>query len=209
MSGTDQKLPVFPTRMTLGILQARTKSAEKGKCLIKRKSDAIQIRHKELAQELWNKKKELGKKMESAFFLLTRAEFYGGDLRLAMHQAKNVPLSVQATAQTIAGMAIPAYTIPEEVQNMFFVGQSGQIISECRMQFISSLALMVEIASTQLSFRMLDEMLLLTNRRVNALEHILIPKLENTIRYVQSELDEQDREEFFRLKKMQSKTGSG
>ena len=44
-----------------------------------------------------------------------------------------------------------------------------------------------------------------TNRRVNAIEHVVIPKLDNTIKYILSELDEMDREEFFRLKKVQGK----
>jgi V-type H+-transporting ATPase subunit D len=51
----------------------------------------------------------------------------------------------------------------------------------------------------------LDEVIKLTNRRVNAIEHVIIPKVDNTIRYIISELDEQDREEFFRLKKVQGK----
>ena len=45
----------------------------------------------------------------------------------------------------------------------------------------------------------------MTNRRVNAIEHVVIPKIENTINFISSELDEQDREEFFRLKKVQGK----
>lgn len=44
----------------------------------------------------------------------------------------------------------------------------------------------------------LDEVIKLTNRRVNAIEHIIIPRYENTIKFIISELDEQDREEFFR-----------
>jgi len=51
----------------------------------------------------------------------------------------------------------------------------------------------------------LDEVIRATNRRVNAIEHVVIPRLDNTIKYIISELDEMDREEFFRLKKVQGK----
>ena len=44
----------------------------------------------------------------------------------------------------------------------------------------------------------LDEVIRATNRRVNAIEHVVIPRLDNTIKYITSELDEMDREEFFR-----------
>jgi V-type H+-transporting ATPase subunit D len=57
----------------------------------------------------------------------------------------------------------------------------------------------------QTAFTILDEVIRATNRRVNAIEHVVIPRLENTIKYINSELDEMDREEFFRLKKVQGK----
>ena len=48
----------------------------------------------------------------------------------------------------------------------------------------------------------MDEVIKTVNRRVNAIEHVIIPRTENTISYINSELDEVDREEFFRLKKV-------
>ena len=58
---------------------------------------------------------------------------------------------------------------------------------------------LVELASLQTAFMILDEVIRATNRRVNAIEHVVIPRLENTIKYIMSELDEMDREEFFRF----------
>lgn len=54
----------------------------------------------------------------------------------------------------------------------------------------------------QTAFVILDEVIKTVNRRVNAIEHVIIPRTENTISYINSELDEMDREEFFRLKKV-------
>jgi len=50
----------------------------------------------------------------------------------------------------------------------------------------------------QTAFITLDEVIKITNRRVNAIQYVVIPKIDNTIAYIVSELDERDREEFYR-----------
>lgn len=85
------------------------------------------------------------------------------------------------------------------------LGRGGQQVQKSKEIYVKTIQSLVELASLQTSFYTLDEVIKLTNRRVNAIEHVIIPKIENTIAYIQSELDEQDREEFFRLKKVQGK----
>ena len=78
-------------------------------------------------------------------------------------------------------------------------------MQKARDTYSKALRVLVDLASLQTAFVILDEVIRLTNRRVNAIEYVIIPRLENTIAYIVSELDEMDREEFFRLKKVQGK----
>ena len=89
--------------------------------------------------------------------------------------------------------------------NLTGLGRGGQQVLKARETYAKAVETLVELASLQTAFTILDEVIRLTNRRVNAIEHVVIPKLENTIAYIVSELDEMDREEFFRLKKVQGK----
>ncbi|KAG8914454.1 H(+)-transporting V1 sector ATPase subunit D, partial [Tulasnella sp. 418] len=89
--------------------------------------------------------------------------------------------------------------------NLTGLGRGGQQIQKSKEVYAKAVETLVELASLQTAFTILDEVIRATNRRVNAIEHVVIPKLDNTIKYIISELDEMDREEFFRLKKVQGK----
>ena len=60
----------------------------------------------------------------------------------------------------------------------------------------------VEIATLQTSYLAIDECLKITNRRVNALEYIVIPKITFTINYIKTELDEREKEDKYKIKKV-------
>ncbi|KAL8639781.1 MAG: hypothetical protein Q9226_008828 [Calogaya cf. arnoldii] len=62
----------------------------------------------------------------------------------------------------------------------------------------------MRLTGNKTAFVILDEVIKVVNRRVNAIEHVIIPRTENTIKYINSELDELDREEFYRLKKVKN-----
>ena len=81
----------------------------------------------------------------------------------------------------------------------------GQAIQKCKERFQKFLKTLVDIASLQTQFITLDEVIKVTNRRVNALEYVVIPRIEFTINYIEKELDEESREDFFRLKRVTDK----
>lgn len=85
------------------------------------------------------------------------------------------------------------------------MARGGQQLAKLKKNYQSAVKLLVELASLQTSFVTLDEVIKITNRRVNAIEHVIIPRIERTLAYIISELDELEREEFYRLKKIQDK----
>merc|ERR1712113_401232 len=85
------------------------------------------------------------------------------------------------------------------------VAHGGAVIKACRDTYLKSVTNLIRLASLQTAFKTLDEEIKMTSRRVNALEYVLIPRIEDILAYITQEMDEQAREEFFRVKKVVEK----
>merc|ERR1712204_74178 len=113
-------------------------------------------------------------------------------------------------AENVAGVSIPVFKMaydPTKVEGVQTLGVTagGAVIGACRDTYLKAVTQLVRLASLQTAFKTLDEEIKMTSRRVNALEYVLIPKIEDIIAYVILEMDEQSREEFFRVKKVVEK----
>lgn len=201
---SQNRLPVFPTRMNLTLTKNRLKSAEKGYSLLKRKSDALQAKHREIQLRLEKEQDNLKEIVKKAYYDLAKAEFYNSNIKSFIHECSKCPISIESSFDQISGIFLPIYNLNDKNQQTpFFLDESGSAFFKARDSFKIVIKRLVDLASIKNSFMILDEVLKTTNRRVNALDIMLIPKINNTINYINSELDEQDREEFFRLKKVQ------
>lgn len=135
--------------------------------------------------------------------------YAAGDISYQVREnAKVAQFRVRTKQENVSGVMLPGFEFYSQGNDAFELtglGRGGQKIQRCKEASVKVVETLVELASLQTAFMILDEVIKLTNRRVNAIEHVIIPRYENTISYILSELDEQDREEFFRLKKVQGK----
>lgn len=205
---SDKRFTVFPTRMTLTMYQGKLKAAEKGHSLLKKKSDALTVRFRGLLKEIVAQKENLGDMMSTASFALSHAFRDAGDFgRTVVENVSTPSFRIQLTQENIAGVRLPQFksvTGGAGLQSdLTGLAKGGQRVQIARNAYQNALSSLVSLASLQTSFVTLDEVIRTTNRRVNALEYVMIPKFENTIHYIESELDESERENFFRLKKVQ------
>uniref|UniRef100_A0AAY4A2H5 V-type proton ATPase subunit D n=1 Tax=Denticeps clupeoides TaxID=299321 RepID=A0AAY4A2H5_9TELE len=162
----------------------------------------------------------MGEVMREAAFSLAEAKFAAGDFSTTVIQNVNkAQVKVRAKKDNVAGfifIRLPIYAISLSSccgsENLFIyhsgltgLARGGEQLSRLKRNYAKAVELLVELASLQTSFVTLDEAIKITNRRVNAIEHVIIPKIERTLTYIITELDEREREEFYRLKKIQEK----
>ncbi|KAF0897657.1 hypothetical protein E2562_000375 [Oryza meyeriana var. granulata] len=210
MAGQGQRLSVVPTVTTLGMVKARLTGATRGHALLKKKSDALTVKFRAILRLIVAAKDSMGDAMRAASLSLAEALYAAGDpLRHVVHQSVGpARIRVRAHQDNIAGVRLPRFehyltTDAAAATSLAGLAGGGQQVAACRAAHGRAVEVLVELASLQTSFLTLDAAIKTTNRRVNALENVVKPRLENTIVYIRGELDEQEREEFFRLKKIQ------
>jgi V-type H+-transporting ATPase subunit D len=206
----NTRYPALPSRMSLIAFKQRLKGAQKGHSLLKKKADALVIRYRAIMSDLRNAKLDAVKQVKESHFTVTSAVFIAGDISFAVQESLKIPpYKAVLHVDNVAGVQIPtlkAHHDDNEVDQVVSgLGKGGEQVKAARRSFRKSLSLLIKIASLQASWVTLDVAIKITNRRVNALEKVVIPKVQGTLDYIGSELDEQEREEFFRLKMVQKK----
>jgi V-type H+-transporting ATPase subunit D len=207
MSNAGKIDGVFATRMNQQTYKGKVGGAKKGYELLKKKADALKARFRGILVEIKRAKEEVAKLMPASYISLASAYYAAGEFREdVMQDVKEATIRVFASEDNVAGVKLPVFTenFVQDGAHGKSIGLSGggKAVEEARKNFQGLILKLVKLASLQTSFLTLDEALKVTNRRVNALEHVVIPRMEATVNYIAKELDEMEREEFFRLKKV-------
>ncbi len=189
------KLKVNPTRMELLRLKRRLKIAQKGHKLLKEKRDGLMKEFMEVIKLAKTTREEMEQKLAIAFRSYTLAA--SNTIPQAMEAASTLPS--QKTDLKFSTKNVMSVNIPQiEVQtsgdwlSYGFYDTSGELdIAIINLQ--DTAPQMIKLAEIEKSAQLMAKEIEKTRRRVNALEHVMIPNIEETVKYITMKLSEQER----------------
>ncbi len=200
---------VNPTRSELLKLKTKVKLAQKGHNLLKEKRDALIMEFFEIVEEAKGARKNAEDKLKEAYRALIIAQATLGSLKVA-ESAMAVRPSTNLTikSRNIMGIKVPVLDIAMTERSLLERGYSirdtSAQLDEAARLFEEALRLISVQAEVEMTIRLLVEEIEKTKRRVNALENIVLPQLGATVKYIKMRLDEMERENFFKLKRIKA-----
>ena len=199
---------VKPTRMELLEIRKKLTLAEKGYNLLEEKRDALVERFFSIIDKRNNLSKKLDGLYADAYQSLTQAEMILGESRVEQISYQAVlEGQLNFTTDNIMGVKIPKidtkeFNIPSKPGYGFT--ETTAKLDDAHQQFTYILELLIELADLEGGIKSLAIEIEKTKRRVNVLENNLIPKLKSTQKYIEMQLEEREREDFFRRKRIKA-----
>ncbi|MGA1790346.1 MAG: V-type ATP synthase subunit D [bacterium] len=198
------KLEINATRMELLRLKKRIVIARRGHKLLKDKQDELMRRFLEMIKGYRNLRQDVEGKLANAFqsFVFSRAVTRKEYLEESFLGLKTT-LEVELSSFSIMNIKAPQLEL-KSMPDVYTYGFSDTPADLDRSLFLLSevLPLMIQLAQTEKSIELLAEEIEKTRRRVNALEYVLIPNLQDTIKHITMRLAEMERSTLTRLMKV-------
>lgn len=188
-------LNVNPTRMELMNLKRQLTNAVRGHKLLKDKQDGLMKTFMDIIRQTRDLRVEVEKELGSVFDSMTLASgmMYPEMLHLAL-QSSQVKSNISVRTKNVMGVRVPEFELNKsgEIIAYGFAHTSGEL--EYALHDLSrSFANLIQLAEMEKTAESLAVEIEKTRRRVNALEHRMIPDLKETIKFIQMKLDESAR----------------
>ena len=203
-----ERLNVNPTRMMLTTLKKKLATATRGHKLMKDKRDELMRQFLDLVREnkMLREKVEQGIKNANKNFVLARAAMSKESLYTALLAPKQ-DISIDVSSKNIMSVDIPVFDIKTRTpdkNDIFSYGFAftSSDLDDAVQSLSDILPDMLRLAEVEKSCQLMAAEIEKTRRRVNALEHVMIPETKEQIKYITMKLDENERSTQTRLMKV-------
>ena len=199
---------ITPTRLMLKQLQGRLKTARRGHKLMKDKRDELMRRFMDIVRLNKELRERVEQGLTASFASLQVASAIMSPEVLEqalLYPRQSVELGVEF--KNIMSVNVPEYSFrtknndPSEIYPYGFAQTSGEL-DDALEQMAKVFEDMLQLAQVEKTMQLLAEEIEKTRRRVNALEYVMIPELEENIRYITMKLEENENATKVRLLKV-------
>ncbi len=196
------RISISPTRSALLQMKQELQFAREGYEILDRKRVVLAKELVQLANDAQALEAEMEDLMAQAYRALEKAMLIMGRERVSWAAlAVNKTVNVSVKSRGVMGIPLPVIEASGEPPEMTYsLGDTSATLDEASSRFREVLTRIPELSRLTTSVWRLAMDLSKTQRRVNALQYIFIPDYQETITFIQSSLEEREREETFRLK---------
>jgi V/A-type H+-transporting ATPase subunit D len=198
------RIAVNPTRMELLKLKKRLILARRGHRLLRDKQDELMRDFLSLIEKIKELRLTVERGLFEAYgsFLIARSTMARESLEEAL-MGSHLETSLEVTYVPLLNLRVPSYELKME-GDYFSYGlfTTSMELDRALKSYRELIPKMVELAEKERRLEMLSYEIERTRRRVNALEHILIPNIIETISYISMKLEELERSNLIRLMKI-------
>lgn len=199
---------VSPTRMDLLDVRKKLILAEKGHKLLEEKRDALVEKFFGIIHKRNELITQLDSEFKTAFSSLIQSQMILGEKKVdeISHVTPDIG-SIDFETDNIMGVKIPKMNkdeIKQGIEPSYSFIETCSKLDDAQQEFKELLGKLIDLADHEGSIKSLSIEIEKTKRRVNVLENNLIPKLKSTIKYIEMQLEEREREDFFRRKRIKA-----
>ncbi|WP_040212200.1 V-type ATP synthase subunit D [Clostridium polynesiense] len=205
------KLNVNPTRMELTRLKKRLATATRGHKLLKDKQDELMRQFISMIKHNNKLRKSVEDELQASLkdFVMARAVMSSEFLEEAIAMPKE-HITVEVSKKNIMSVNVPVMNFIRKLE-----GDEGSIypygfantssdLDDAIRKLYDILPRLLELAEVEKACQLMSDEIEKTRRRVNALEYMTIPQLEETIKYIRMKMDENERGALTRLMKVKT-----
>jgi len=197
-----------PTRMDLLEIRKKLVLAEKGHKLLEEKRDALVEKFFDIIEKRNELSKELNDDFKGAFLSLIQSQMILGESKVEEASQLNEDIGeISFDTDNIMGVKIPRMNTDEiktDIKPGYGFFETCSKLDDAKKAFSDLLLKLINLADLEAGIKSLTVEIEKTKRRVNVLENNLIPKLKSTRKYIEMQLEEREREDFFRRKRIKA-----